>query len=165
MLAIILKTMSRIIIVGKAASGKDHLAKKLVERGFNKDVSLTTRPEREGELDGTDYFFVSERDFDRMESDNQFYESVQFNGWKYATLLESWKRNDVFIMTPSGVNQISKEERKDSFAIYIDIPIEVRRKRLELRSDADKVERRIEADEKDFENFTDYDIRIDNPNF
>ena len=42
----------RIIIVGPAAAGKDHLKKKFKERGFELDVSYTTREPREGEVDG-----------------------------------------------------------------------------------------------------------------
>jgi hypothetical protein len=45
------------------------------------------------------------------------------------------------------------------------MPYEEREKRLMLRSDADTVERRLVADEKDFENFTTFDVRITNTDF
>ena len=51
---------SRIILCGKAASGKDHLRKILEGRGFKYGVSYTTRPPRKGEIDGKDYFFLEE---------------------------------------------------------------------------------------------------------
>ena len=53
----------------------------------------------------------------------------------------------------------------ESFIVYFDIDEETRRNRLLSRRDADNVERRIEADEKDFENFNDFDHRINDPNF
>ena len=61
---------------------------------------------------------------------------------------------------------INPIDRKKCTIIYLDIPLEIRRKRLEERGDLnDKIERRIKADEKDFEGFTDYDIIVNNPNF
>mgnify|MGYP000954014175 CR=1 FL=1 len=49
----------RVIIVGKGGSGKDHLRKSLSEMGYKYCVSHTSRPPRQGEEGGVDYFFVS----------------------------------------------------------------------------------------------------------
>lgn len=49
-----------IILMGKAASGKDTLQKELVNQGFERVVTATTRQPREGEQDGVDYHFFSE---------------------------------------------------------------------------------------------------------
>jgi guanylate kinase len=69
-------------------------------------------------------------------------------------------------MTPKGVAAINTIDRKHCTIIYLDIPLKVRKDRLKLRGDlSDKIERRIEADEKDFKDFTDYDIVINNSNF
>jgi guanylate kinase len=161
------KTKSRIILVGKAAAGKDHLRKILEGRGFNYGVSYTTRPPRPGEIDGRDYFFIEENEFTDLIEQGFFYEHVTFNGWYYGTSKEQWhETDDVFIMTPTGIGKLHAADRKSSFIIYIDIPIEVRRERLGGRNDQnDVIERRIQADEKDFETFTDYDIRITDHNF
>jgi guanylate kinase len=51
--------MKRIIIVGKGGSGKDHMRKKLEEAGFRYCVSHTTRPPRDEEINGKDYYFIS----------------------------------------------------------------------------------------------------------
>lgn len=156
----------RIILVGHAASGKDHLADRFIERGFRKDVSLTTRPIRaNGEVDGLTYHYVSEEQFMRHISDNKFYENVLHNNWRYGTLKTSWDTSDVFIMTPSGVASIDPDDRKDCTIVFIEIPEHIRRERMKLRSDADKTERRLEADKKDFKGFIDYDYRIKNPSF
>ena len=55
--------MNKIILIGKAAAGKDHMRKVLEGRGFTYGTSYTTRPPREGEIDGQDYYFISEKDF------------------------------------------------------------------------------------------------------
>jgi guanylate kinase len=46
--------------------------------------------------------------------------------------------------------------------IYLNPPAELRRQRLSARSDADTVDRRISADERDFSAFSEYDIMITN---
>jgi guanylate kinase len=158
---------SRIILCGKAASGKDHLRKILEGRGFKYGVSYTTRPPRKGEIDGKDYFFLEENEFQTLVEQGFFYEHVAFNGWSYGTSKEQWFVNDdVFIMTPSGIGKLHAADRKSSFVIYIDIPVDIRRERLSERNDnSDSIERRLSADDNDFKTFTDFDIRITDHNF
>ena len=49
-----------LILAGKSASGKDTLLNELIKnQNFNPLVSTTTRPMREGENEGKEYFFVS----------------------------------------------------------------------------------------------------------
>jgi guanylate kinase len=158
--------MARTILVGKAASGKDHLRKKFESRGFKYAVSYTTRPPRPGEIDGKDYIFISEEKFNEMIDRDEWYEWVAFNGWKYGTSKDQFFNDDLFIMTPTGTSHIKPEDRGDSFIIYLDMPIEKRRARLEARvMPGDSVERRIIADEEDFKDFNNYDIRITNDDF
>lgn len=161
-----MKESKRIILVGRAASGKDFIRKKLEGQGFKYAVSYTTRPPRPGEVDGKDYIFLTPATAQDMIDRGDFYEWVIFNSWVYGTTTEQFYNDDVFIMTPSGLAHLSDEDRKRSFVIYIDIAEEIRRQRmLERNMPGDSVERRIEADRKDFENFTNYDIRITNHDF
>lgn len=155
----------RIILVGPAGSGKDYLREKFLSRGFEHDVSYTTRPIRKGEIPGKTYHYVSEERFIELEKAGKFLEAVQFNGWRYGTLLENWLTKDVFIKTPSGVKQLSAKDRGECLVIYLDIPYNERRARLLTRSDADSVDRRLKADERDFAGFKDFDMRIINPHF
>lgn len=159
----------RIILAGAAASGKDHLRKKLESRNFKYAVSYTTRPPREGEIDGRDYFFISSEKAEEMIRHGEFFEYVMFNGWLYGTSMNQWfQKNDesVYIMTPTGLSHINEKDRSECFVIYVDIDVETRKSRLKNRSmPGDSLERRLEADEKDFENFTNYDIRITNHDF
>ena len=160
-------THKRIILVGKAASGKDHLRKVLEGRGYKFAQSYTTRPPRPGEIDGKDYYFITESQFDVMESSRQFYEFVEFNSWKYGTTNKQFNEScDIFIMTPHGISLVSPEDRKSSFIIYIDVEDSIRLERLSKREmPGDSIERRMIADTKDFFNFKDYDIKITNSDF
>jgi guanylate kinase len=154
----------RIIIVGKGGSGKDYLRKMLENLGFKYCVSHTTRPPREGEVDGVDYHFIKNR-IDLIKYKNFFYEYVIFNGWLYGTSKEEFYKSDLFIMTPSGISKIKPEDRKESFIIFLDIAENVLRERLSKRNDADNSERRIKSDQSDFKNFSDFDCIINNQNF
>ena len=156
----------RTILVGKAASGKDYLRKRFESRGFKYAVTYTTRPPREGEVNGKDYFFISEDESKRLIESGFFYEYVIFNGWVYGTSISQFYTSDLFIMTPAGISKIKPEDRLNSFIIYVDIDIQTRYDRLLNRDmPGDSVQRRIEADELDFSIFYDYDLRITNSNF
>jgi len=156
----------RIILVGKAASGKDYIRKIFEAQGFKYAVSYTTRPPRPDEIDGQDYFFIKQPDAQDMIDKCEFYEWVAFNGWIYGTTKKQFYNDDIFIMTPSGLNQLSEDDRKTSTVIYLDIDEEVRKQRLlERKMPGDSVERRLEADREDFKNFKNYNIKITNQNF
>ena len=138
----------RIILVGQAASGKDHIRKTFEAQGFKYAVSYTTRPPRPDEIAGQDYFFIKQPDAQDMIDKCEFY------------------NDDIFIMTPAGLNQLSEDDRKTSTVIYLEIDEAIRKQRLlERKMPGDSVERRLEADREDFKNFKNYNIKITNQNF
>jgi guanylate kinase len=106
--------MNKVILIGKAAAGKDHMRKVLEGRGFTYGTSYTTRPPREGEIDGRDYYFISEEDFKHYAENNFWYEYVQFNGWYYGSSVEQFKETcNLFVMTPKGVSAIIQLKEKN----------------------------------------------------
>lgn len=156
----------RVILCGRAASGKDYLRKLLQEDDLKYQISYTTRPPRQNEVHGIDYLFLDEQSFKNMINNDEFYEYVVFNGWYYGTSRKQFNElNSMFIMTPAGLAHLSNKDREDSLVIYLDIPEDVRRSRMLLRNDADNTERRINADNIDFKDFENYDIIIEDPNF
>lgn len=160
-----INTHKRIVLVGRAASGKDHARKLFTNRDYKYAVSFTTRPPRDGEIDGVDYYFLTDEKFQQMIEANEFYEYVSFNGWHYGTSNAQFYNDNIFIMTPHGVSKIKPEDRASTFIMYFDMPLDIRKERLMLRNDADKVDRRIAADDLDFQDFTDFDLRIKNSDF
>jgi guanylate kinase len=151
----------RIILVGKAASGKDYARVELQERGFTYCKSHTTRPRRHDEINGEDYHFISlDAAIHHYIMKDLFYEYVIFNGWVYGTSLEEFDKSNLFIMTPSGISKMKEEDRNESFIVYFNIDWEVRKNRLLLRNDVDGVTRRLDADELDFKDFDDYDYMV-----
>jgi guanylate kinase len=155
----------RVIIAGKGASGKDHLRKMMVDSGFSYCVSHTTRPKRSDEEEGIDYYFIKEAEAYRMVLEDLFLEHTNFNSWIYGTSKDEFHKSNLFIMTPSGISQLSPIDRSESLIVYVDVSEEIRRERMSLRKDADDVNRRIAADEVDFKGFSDYDVKIEDHNF
>jgi guanylate kinase len=79
------------VITGTSGEGKSTLARLLVERmsELALAISATTRPQRPGEADGRDYWFVSEEEFDRRLSADGFLEWVELPwgpGYRSGTL-------------------------------------------------------------------------------
>lgn len=156
----------RVILCGQGSSGKDHLKKKLVDKGFTPSISYTTREPRPGEVEGVDYHFISEATFLKMVDNNEFREWNKFaNKWYYGTTNKHFDAADVFIMTPSGIKALTEEERKKFLIIFLDIPEYIRRDRLLARKGPDDPERRLTTDRIDFAGFSSYDIRITNHDF
>lgn len=157
----------RVIIVGPGGSGKDHLINLLSKEGLVRAVSCTTRPPRIGELNGKDYHFISEEEFQRLIDADKFIEWYSFGdfNWRYGTTKKDFKSSNVFIMSPPVIRTLPRAIRDEAIVIYLSIHVDIRRRRLEARSDADSVQRRLDADFADFSVFTDWDILIQNPEF
>lgn len=83
-------------IMGKSSTGKDTIYKRLLERRENTlrtIVMYTTRPIREGEKDGVEYFFVDERRQRELEAQGKIIELRCYNTvhgvWKYFTVKDN----------------------------------------------------------------------------
>lgn len=98
-----------IILIGESGSGKDTIQKQLVENfGYRKIVTYTTRPPRDGEIDGVDYHFITEKEFREKKLRNEFGETAEYRGWKYASAIDDYADNTVIILTPSGFRKVKK---------------------------------------------------------
>ena len=163
------------VIIGPSGSGKDHLMRKLVERGLKGCLKWTTRPQRKHEKQGITYNFVSDNQFTESINENKFLayqtfyvtpEGRQPETWHYGVTLEEFNESQVFIMTPGEFNNLTSELRKGCFVVYLDIDRRVRESRLLGRQDKnDSITRRLDADDIDFQEYKDYDLKITDPEF
>jgi guanylate kinase len=81
------KTESLLIVVsGPSGAGKTTLVERVLPMDANlrASVSVTTRPPRKGEVDGRDYHFVSEAEFERMKA-KDLVEWAEVHGYLYGT--------------------------------------------------------------------------------
>jgi guanylate kinase len=158
--------MSKYIIVGPGASGKDWMLQKMKELGYHPMKQYTTREIRENET-GDEYHFVSEDVFKDMDDHAKFI-SVNFYriGW-YGVSYDELVDSDVAILSPANVKDIftTMPRLRDRFTIiYLDIPVSIRRERLNARYTnkvGDDNEVRLANDERDFKDFSLWDIRFE----
>ena len=75
------------VLSGPSGVGKSTVVARLrqLQPEIWQSVSVTTRQPRPGEINGREYFFVSERDFDLMTAEGKLLEWAQFAGNKYGT--------------------------------------------------------------------------------
>ena len=156
----------KIAIVGKAASGKDFLKKKLISRGLRFGVSSTTREPREGEVHGIDYKFLTRENFERHIAFNTMLLYQEFNGNYYGITEPEFKSSDAMILNVEVLKNMPSEMRQNLFVIYLDIDDSVRIERMQQRGfSTDDIIRRMKADYDEYEGFDNYDLRITNPKF
>jgi guanylate kinase len=165
----------KLILIGPSGSGKDYLLRKLTEKGLKPGVKCTTRPPRKREVHGVTYNFVNLFTFQNSIVMDEFlcYQKFEVTPegkdpeiWYYGLTKEEFNSSQLFIMTPVEFLSINQDQRSGCFVVYLDIDREIRKKRIQGRGDKnDSVERRLEADDEDFKIFSDYDLRITDPEF
>jgi guanylate kinase len=139
-----------LVLSGPGGVGKSTVAKKLREAGdFWVSVSATTRKPRSNEIDGRDYFFVTDEEFTRMINANEFLEWAEFAGNRYGTPQEKVEhalllgRNVLLEIEIAGARQV-KAHLPQSVLVFLEPPTwEELVSRLEGRG-TDSPERRAE---------------------
>src|SRR2546423_14751928 len=105
--------MGVLVVTGPSGVGKGTLIKHLLERrpDYRLSVSATTRSPRPGEVDGRDYYFLTEQEFERRLAAGDFLEHALYAGNHYGTLKEEVDRtpgNLVLEIEGEGARQVRK---------------------------------------------------------
>ena len=163
-----------VILSSPSGAGKTTITKKIQQKyqSFKISVSHTTRKPRPNEIDGVDYYFVSEDKFKNLISDKKFYEYAKIFDNYYGTLKEtvdqSIKKNDIiFDIDWQGTQQLSKFKNLKLIKIYLIPPSKEELKKRLIKRNQDssqEVERRYKAYDKDIEHWEDYDYVLINEN-
>ena len=159
-----------------SGAGKTTLSKRLLSQ--NPDVvlsvSTTTRPPRPGEVDGQDYFFVSDEIFKQQIEENEFFEWAEVFGYYYGTpktpVMDavSEGRDVIFDIDWQGAQAIAEQAPEDTVRVFILPPsLELLEDRLTKRGqDAqDVIDGRMARAKGEIEHWDEYDYVIVNDDF
>lgn len=152
---VFMKTKGKLLIItGPSGSGKTTISD-ILERdfGIHSIVSYTTRPMRKGEVDGVSYRFVSREVFERID----MAEKAEYNGSLYGTSVSSIVNAietpgiTCVVVEDKGAEQLEKIAGEEStIRVYVDVPKDILRTRLESRGDSPaNIERRLALYEQD----------------
>lgn len=145
-----------IALFGKSSAGKDYLQKWIVNNyDVNKMISCTTRPPRDYEKHGVDYYFLSDAAFAEKVLNGQILEATEFRSWFYGTPIETLDENkiNIGVFNPSGVSFLLEDPRVEVYPIWIQASDKRRLMRSlnrEANPDCAEICRRFATDEADF---------------
>ena len=126
------------VITGPSGAGKGTLISGLVERvqGLEIAVSATTRPRRPGEVDGREYWFLSEDEFTSKVDEGAFLEWVPYvSGHRYGTL-----RSEIERISDEGKTCVLELELDGALRVQEDVPGSVT---IFIAADVPELERRL----------------------
>ena len=163
-----------IVLAAPSGAGKTTLVHKLLEREarLKFSISYTTRPKREKEVHGEDYFFVSEGKFRAMRDHDAFLESAEvFDHWygtseAYVQSLIDGGRSVLLEIDWQGAQQV-RERRPDAVCVFIMPPSrdELERRLRGRKTDAEEViTRRLRDAVSDMTHWSEFEYVVINDN-
>ena len=155
-----------IALIGKAGSGKDTMMHRVLERNPNlhEIVSCTTRPRREGEVEGVNYFYLTPEQFGDKVLHDEMLEATCFNDWFYGTSYESLRSDvvNIGVFNPAGIESLLGRRDVVVHVFYVTASPKnrlLRQLNREKDPDVDEIIRRYKADEIDFADLNfEYDV-------
>ena len=148
-----------IVLVGMSGCGKDSIMKTMIKKyGYKSIVSYTSRPMRDGEVEGREYNFVSKDKFIEMIKNNELIEYRTYNTllngekdvWYYGLKKEELSDNEkyIVILDLEGAQSFLDYYGNDNWCvIYIGCKEETRKQRAMLRGSFDETEWNRRADD------------------
>lgn len=161
------------ILSSPSGAGKTTISRMLLERDaeIKLSVSATTRPMREGEVDGKDYHFVSQEQFDRMVENSEFLEWATVFGNSYGTPKAQVKaglregQDYLFDIDWQGTQQLYQKMEVDVVRVFILPPsLEELQRRLNGRGtdSAEVIAARMERARAEISHWDGYDYVVVN---
>lgn len=122
------KSGKLLVVSGPSGVGKSTITNKLRgDERFWISISATTRKMRTGEVDGVDYHFVSDEQFEQMVKKDEFLEWANFAGAKYGTPKKAVDeallagKNVILEIELNGARQVRKNS-KNAILVFIEPP-------------------------------------------
>lgn len=160
-----------VALVGKSGSGKDYLYNYLYDNfdGFHKIISATTRPKRDNEQEGVNYYYLSNEEFAKQILEDKFLEATVFNDWCYGTQLAALNMDklNIGVFNPAGIETLQQDSRINLYVVQVEATDKerlIRQLNREQDPDIKEILRRYKTDEIDFED-SDFHVDAYFPNF
>lgn len=166
-----------VILSGVAGAGKDTIKKELIKRMDKVTTipSFTDRPQRLGDIPGQTYYFVSKQEFEDMIKNDELYEYDIHHNHYYGTskkVLDEEIANGKIIVKDIDVNGTENlvklfEDKMKVVTIFLKVPKEELRKRLEQRIDKpslEEIQLRLDRFDHEESKSKSYDYVIKNNN-
>lgn len=159
-----------IALMGEAGAGKDTMMQYVlkVRPDLHEIISCTSRPIREGEAEGVNYFYYTPDQFMEKIYDGEMLEFTNFNNWWYGTSYDSVRSDGVInigVFNPEGVRSLLERDDCDVTVYWVrtdDKKRLLRQLNREEHPDVREIVRRFAADYKDFENIEFDYIELEN---
>ncbi len=162
-----------IILSSPSGAGKTTLVKKISkEKNFKISVSHTTRQPRPNEINGVDYFFITENEFQKLINEGEFLEYANvFKNLYGSTKKEVFKNlknghNVLFDIDWQGAEQIKNQSLSYNVISFFILPPskEILHQRLISRGENndDILQMRMKQFDKDVLHWVDYDFVVVN---
>lgn len=151
-----------IAICGKSAAGKDTFLREMAKlENLHEVVSCTTRPPREGEINGINYHFLTTAEFVKKIDNKEMLEASIFRDWYYGTSYDGLDKNkiNVGVFNPDGIRYMMNIDNLDLYVVLVIASDKIRLLRSlnrEENPDVDEIVRRYTTDKNDFESFSQF---------
>lgn len=162
-----------LVLSSPSGAGKTTLSRRLLQSdaSIRMSVSATTRKPRPNEIDGRDYFFIDDKEFERRAQAGEFLEHAHVFGHRYGTpkkavedILKSGM-DVLFDIDWQGTQQLKQQARDDVVSVFVLPPSHAeleRRLRARAQDEEDVVRRRMAKAADEISHWAEYDYIIVN---
>jgi guanylate kinase len=159
------------VITGPSGAGKSVLVRRVMENleSIEFSVSHTTREKRDEEIEGKDYYFISEKEFKEMIDENKLAEWAVVHGNYYGTSKKEIEtkgpKGDLLLDIDIQGAQKIKQKFKEAVFVFIMPPLfQELEKRLIARGqeDAASIKKRLEVARKEIKYYDQFDYVVIN---
>jgi guanylate kinase len=165
-----------LVLSSPSGAGKTSLSRELLKKNKKLflSISCTTRPNRPGEVNGSDYYFIDQSEFNRMQETDSFLETAKVFDFYYGTpkkpieeALSSGK-DILFDIDWQGTQQLMNSLQDDLIKVFVLPPSakELEKRLLKRNQDSDEiVKNRMSKASNEISHYAEYDYIIVNDNF
>ena len=150
-----------LMVIGPSAVGKDTMINRLkakYPKVIYKLPSYTTRPKREGEIDGVDYYFVTKEEFFKLRDDGELFGIQEYNGNWYASnktrLEEALKNENKVTVLNYNINTANAVKDEISFNFVAVLPpseAALKERLIKRKTKAEEIQKRMENSIKEIQ--------------